>query len=64
MDYEEKYKKLLRLFFEFNKAVSEIADEDFYEITLRKIAKEKGLEEYIDEALKNEQGTYKTKYEK
>ena len=48
----------------FSLPVSEIADEDFYEITLRKIAKEKGLEEYIDEALKNEQGTYKTKYEK
>ena len=64
MDYEEKYRQLMKLCLDFSKAIMEINNTETYEKLVRKIAKEKGLEEYIDEALKNEQGTYKTKYEK
>lgn len=64
MDYEEKYRQLMKLCLDFSKAVMEINDAEIYERLVRKTAKEKGLEEYIDEFLKNEQGVYKTKSEK
>lgn len=64
MDYEEKYRQLMKLCLDFSKAIMEINNTETYEKLVRKIAKEKGLEDYVDEALKNEQGTYKTKYEK
>ena len=64
MDYEAKYHQLMKLCLEFSKAVMELNDKEIYERLVRKTAEEKGLEEYIDEVLKDEQGTYKTKYEK
>jgi len=64
MDYEAKYHQLMKLCLEFSKAVTELNDKEIYERLVRKTAEEKGLGEYVDDFLKNEQGTYKTKYEK